>query len=91
MAESAIGSGAMMCAHCGRPAAVVVWIGGMAYHEECTHGPSYVKPGPYVEIPALPPGWAREVPAPQLTERDVLRIVRAELAKRGPLGGRGVV
>ena len=61
----------MICAHCGRPAASLVWIGSHGYHEECTRGPGHQPPSywhPY---------------HPGLTEADVRRIVREELARSG--------
>jgi hypothetical protein len=35
------GTGAMLCAHCGRPAMTMVQIGGRGYHLECTRGPGF--------------------------------------------------
>ena len=54
----------ILCAHCGRPAPIAVWHGGLPYHDECTHGPGYQSQP-----------WG---PAP-LTEADVRRFVREEL------------
>ena len=57
----------MTCQHCGRPIGLVAsFIGGFAYHEECTRGAAY-QYGP-----------------PTLTEADVRRIVRQELAAATP-------
>jgi hypothetical protein len=75
---SGSGTGAMMCASCGRPASTPVWIGGMGYHEECTHGPGYLRPtyAPYA-VP-VQSGWTT-TPS-MLTAEDVRKIVREELA-----------
>lgn len=64
-----------LCQHCGRPiGGVATWLGGLPYHPECTHGPSY--PTHYAPLPAEHPGCR---PTPALTEDDVRRIVRDEL------------
>jgi hypothetical protein len=68
------GTGAMYCAHCGRPAATLVWIGGLGYHDECTRGPGYKAPT-FQPLPCWPA---------TLTEADVRRIVREEIAKAVP-------
>lgn len=71
--------GAMHCAHCGRPAATLVWIGGMGYHLECTHGPG--GPATYGTPPPLP---VRHYTVPMDDER-VRQIVRDELQRAGLL------
>lgn len=58
------GTGAMYCAYCGRPAASLVWIGGMGYHLECTHGPG---------------GSVTYTPPPPMDDERVRQIVREEL------------
>ena len=72
-----IGSGTTpLCGYCGRPVIdYAVWHAGVPYHGECTHGPS----GPlrYAPMP-VQPGCT---PLRQLTEDDVRRIVREEIAK----------
>lgn len=69
----------MLCAHCGRPAASLVWINGMGYHAECTHGPG----GPlhYAQMPPNPGA----VPWRALAEADVRRIVQDEMQRAGLL------
>lgn len=38
--QTAAGTGAVMCAYCGRPSgAVMLWIGGRPYHKRCTEPP----------------------------------------------------
>jgi hypothetical protein len=73
------GTGAMHCAHCGRPAMTLVWVGGMGYHAECTRGPGWVQ-DTYQSPPQPwgfpPPQW------PALTEQRVRQIVREELDAR---------
>jgi hypothetical protein len=65
-----------LCQHCGRPVGeVATWIGGLPYHPECTHGPGYLTH--YAPSPVDRPGCR---PTPMLTEDDVRRIVREELA-----------
>lgn len=80
-----IGSGTTpLCGYCGRPVIdFAVWHGGVPYHGECTHGPS----GPlrYAQMPAQP-GCT---PIRQLTEDDVRRIVREEIAKTPNVLGEG--
>lgn len=69
-----IGSGTTpICGACGLPiSAGVMWIGGAPYHYACTHGPALT----IERIKIMPP-------AKILTEEDVRRIVREELAARG--------
>lgn len=78
------GTGAMHCAHCGRPAATLVWIGGMGYHLECTRGPG--GPATYAPPPPLP---VRHYTVPMDDER-VRQIVRDELLRLGLLNGGAV-
>ena len=60
----------MACRKCGEPlASASIWIDGQPYHYTCT---------PY--IPALSPFKSQAA----LTEDDVRRIVREELAKEPP-------
>jgi hypothetical protein len=63
----------MYCTHCGRPAAALVWINGMGYHEECLRGPGWTPQG-YQSSPQ--PMWFG------LTEARVRQIVREELDAR---------
>lgn len=64
------------CVHCGRPMAAAVASGGGMYHEECLHGPGWQQPH-YAPLPSNP-GCA---PLAPLTEDDVRRIVREEIAR----------
>jgi len=78
------------CSHCGRPIAnEAVYLGGYAYHPECTRGPSY--PATFQHLPPNPPPthhlWHMPVAPPRLTEEDVRRIVREELTRRGDTNG----
>lgn len=58
-----------LCGHCGRPAvANGIYHGGLAYHPECTRGPS--------AAPTFAPGYAGP-----LTAEQVRQIVREELAR----------
>ncbi len=59
---------AYTCGFCGRPCASFVWAGGIAYHEECTHGPDYQHP--YYALPVQ-----------ALTEQRVRTIVREEIER----------
>ena len=66
-----------LCGYCGRPViGMAVWDAGRAYHAECTRGPSWHQT--YASIPS-PHGQARALR--QLSEDDVRRIVREEMAK----------
>lgn len=66
-----------LCGYCGRPViGMAVWGAGRAYHAECTRGPNWHQT--YAPTP-LPHGQARVLQ--QLTEDDVRRIVREEIAK----------
>ena len=69
------GTGAMHCAHCGRPAAALVWLGGQGYHDECTRGPGWTPPtsAPPASLPA------QHYTVPMDDER-VRQIVRQEIA-----------
>lgn len=73
------GSGGILCGYCGRPMLAGVSIGGVMYHQECTHGPG----GPlrYAPMPPVPGA----VPWKALDESDVRRIVRDELQRSGLL------
>lgn len=62
----------MLCGYCGRPMLQQVWVGNVAYHPECTRGPSY---SPMPSTPGCQP-------VKPLTEEDVRRIVCDELDKR---------
>jgi len=63
-----------LCQHCGRPiGGVAKCLGGLPYHPECTHGPSY--PTHYEMTRTPTTTWPST-----LTEDDVRRIVREELA-----------
>ena len=65
-----------LCGYCGRPVIdFAVWHAGVPYHGECTRGPR--EQLRYVPMPAQP-GCT---PLRQLTEDDVRRIVREEIAK----------
>ena len=65
-----------ICGHCGRPVLIqAMWHGGVPYHYECTRGPG--APLTYAPLPPDPEGCR---PAKMLTEEDVRRIVREELA-----------
>lgn len=65
----------MVCQHCKRPiGGAATYIGTWPYHYECTRGPG--APLTYASMDAAP--GAR--PASPLTEEDVRRIVRDELA-----------
>ena len=82
-------TGAMYCAHCGRPASTLVWINGVGYHPECTHGPGYQQPtyGPNL----FPIHGGAFVPATRwISEEDVRRIVREELVRAGLKDGGAV-
>jgi hypothetical protein len=74
------GNTAMHCAHCGRPCASAVWIGSLPYHQECMRGPGYQADVCRLYPPH--PDWHHRAPAHDLTENDVRRIVREELAAR---------
>ena len=65
--------GTMHCAHCGRPAFSLVWIGDRGYHVECLHGPGWVQ-DTYQSPPQ--PMWFG------LTEERVRQIVCEELEKK---------
>lgn len=69
----------MCCMHCGRPMLTSVMVGGMLYHPECTHGPSY--PTHYVTQPML---TVQHYTVPMDDER-VRQIVRDELLRSGLL------
>ena len=76
---STTGQTTPLCGYCGRPViGLAVWDAGRAYHAECTHGPS--GPMRYVPVPQAP-GC---VPLRQLTEEDVRKIIRDELALMAP-------
>jgi hypothetical protein len=62
--------GPFSCGYCGRPCSVYVWLNGIPYHEECTHGPSY-QPQTYQT-------YGRFV---ELTEVQVRQIVREEIER----------
>jgi len=65
------------CQHCGRPiGGVATWLGGLPYHPECTHGPGYL-----THYAPLAPEHEGCKPSHQITENDVRRIVREELAR----------
>ena len=72
------GSGAMCCAHCGRPAATLVWLGGLGYHAECTRGPGWQE-ATYQAPPLLP---VQHYTTPMSEER-VRLIVRDEMQRSG--------
>ena len=55
-------STSLHCAHCGRPALTFVWVGNLAYHPECTHGPGLAQ-----FPPDYPDGPDRE-PQPEARE-----------------------
>lgn len=79
----------MHCAHCGRPASTLVWLNGMGYHPECTHGPDYKEPT-YQLNPVAQLG-STFVPAVRwVSEDEVRRIVREELARAGLKDGGAV-
>lgn len=70
----------LKCAHCGRPiGGLQTWLGGYAYHYECTLSPDsrQLRYEPMTVTPCA-------IPVPPLTESDVRRIVREELAKEKP-------
>lgn len=46
MSTSTSTVGPMLCAHCGRPMASSVQVGGMMYHAECTQSPYAASPQP---------------------------------------------
>jgi hypothetical protein len=54
-----------------------VWCGSFPYHEECTRGPAY-QPRYYTPVGA---GDGNTFIPRQLTEAEVRRIVREELAR----------
>lgn len=63
-----------LCGYCGKPVIdAITWHAGTPYHSECTHGPGY--PTHYVMTRTPTPTWPST-----LTEDDVRRIVREELA-----------
>jgi len=65
------------CQHCGRPiGGIATWIGNQPFHYECTRSPSHNP----TFLPAHVFGVGAQ-PSPALTEADVRRIVRDELAK----------
>lgn len=70
------GTGAMLCAHCKRPMAQAVWLNGWPYHLECTRGPGYQT---HYQMDFKDGGCTSLA---MLTEQDVRRIVREELAER---------
>ena len=66
------GTGAMLCAHCGRPMLTSVFVGGMSYHPECTQPPARIyEPAPQYPWPA----------GPAVTEDRLREIVREELER----------
>ena len=71
------GTGAMLCAHCGRPAMTLVQIGGMGYHLECTRGPGF-------EQTTLRPVSVQHY-TEKMTDERVRQIVRDELQRAGLL------
>ena len=65
------------CQHCGAPiGGAATWLGGLPYHPECTHGPGY--PTHYAPLSLEHEGCK---PSHRITENDVRRIVREELAR----------
>ena len=72
--STAAGTGAMRCAHSGRPAMTLVWIGGLGYHLECTRGP--VGPATYAPLPV-------QHYTEKMTDERVRLIVRDELQRAG--------
>jgi hypothetical protein len=76
----------LLCAHCGRiiDGQQRWWFSGAPYHAECVGPPPNPNGPPIYYSPMQPrPGCQ---PLPQLTEEDVRRIVREELAKRSSNG-----
>ena len=74
-------TGAMHCSYCGRPAATLVWIGGMGYHAECTRGPGWVQD----TYQSLPQPWGFPPQGPAMTEQGVHGMtLRDYFAIHGP-------
>ena len=67
----------MFCAYCGKPMIVAVQVGASFYHEECCHGQGW-KPPMYEPLPKN--FGADCAPIMPLTETDIRRIVREEVA-----------
>lgn len=59
----------MYCQHCGRPVVTAIFVGSLAYHEECCHGPDW-RPQRYEAAPIA-----------GITVDDIRKIVREEVAK----------